>query len=75
VAAMWIVPAFNEVEDRERGFPLRLKSVACEKLAFESRIEALAHRVIVAVANRSHRRRDAGFLQRLSKAIDVYCDP
>ncbi len=46
MSAMWIVPAFNEVEDRKRGFSLRLKSLLCEKLALECSVKAFAHRVV-----------------------------
>jgi hypothetical protein len=41
---MRVVPAFNEVEDRESGFMLILETVLHEQLAFESRVKTLAHR-------------------------------
>src|ERR1700686_2983508 len=57
-----VVPAFDEAEagDLRRG--LRRKAAAFEQLAFEGREEALAHRVVVGVADRSHRWPHAGFL-------------
>jgi len=67
MSATWIVPAFNEVEDRKRGFSLRLKSLLCEKLALERSVEAFAHRVVVAVSDRAHRSRNAGRFAALAE--------
>ena len=64
---MRIVPTLDEVEDRERGFALILKPTRNEQLAFQRCIEALAHRVIEAIANGAHRWPDAGFLATLAK--------
>jgi len=53
---MKIVPALDEVEDCELRFFVSSEAVRIEKLALKRRIEALAHRIVVAVADRSHRR-------------------
>ena len=45
------------------------------QLAFQRREETLAHRVIVAVADRSVDGRTPATRQRLPKSIEVYCDP
>ena len=42
---------------------MRLEIVLNEQLAFERRIEAFAHCVVVAIANRSHRGTYAGLTQ------------
>ena len=62
MAPAGIVPALNELEDGHacRGLGLELPPV--EQLAFEGGKEALAHRIVVRVANRPHGRPDAGFL-------------
>ena len=38
---MWVVPAFDELEDRHLRFGLRLETVAVDQLTFERREEAL----------------------------------
>lgn len=68
MAPIRILPALDEVEDRKRCLALRLESVLPEELALESSVEALAHCVIVAGANGTHRHRDAGFTAPLSKS-------
>ncbi len=72
---MRIVPALDEVEDRKRCLSLRLESVLHEKLALESSVEALAHCVVVAVADGTIDIVTPASLHRFPKAIDVYCDP
>ena len=57
-----VVPAVDELEDRERGFAVALEPMRNEQLALENGVEALAHRIVVAVANRAHRWTNAGFL-------------
>src|SRR3990167_6672403 len=57
-----VVPAFDELEDRHARLCLRLETPACQQLAFQRREEALAHRVVVGIAHRSHRGADLGFL-------------
>ena len=50
-----IVEAFDERECRVARLGLRLEAVPREKLAFERGEEALAHGVIIGVADRTHR--------------------
>jgi len=57
MAAVRIVPCLDEVEDGCLGLTLRTKAVLDEQRAFERSVEALAHRVIVTVAGRTHVRR------------------
>jgi hypothetical protein len=64
---MRVVPAFDEIENGKRSLALRCEVVFGKQLAFERCVEALAHRVIVTIADRSHRRRNAGFSAALSK--------
>lgn len=56
--AVRVVPALDEVEDRHTGFALVAEPMAVEQLALQGREEALTHRVVVAVADRAHRRTD-----------------
>ena len=63
----WIVEALDELEYFERRRTLRREAVLDEQFAFEDCIEALAHCVIVAVANRTHRRTDAGAIATLAE--------
>lgn len=58
---MRIVPTLDEVEDRERCLALRFESMLRQEFVLQRGVEAFAHRVIVAVADRSHRRSDSGF--------------
>ena len=60
-----VVKTFDELEDSESGFAWILKVTTHKQLAFECRIEALAHRVVVTIADGSHRRNHAGFLAAL----------
>ena len=57
---MRIVPALDEIEDRQRSFVLILEPTRGEQLAFQRGIETLGRRVIETVANRSHRWLDSG---------------
>jgi hypothetical protein len=41
-----VVPAFDEIEDRETGLHLRLEAMPVQELALERREEAFAVRVI-----------------------------
>src|ERR1700722_7676647 len=56
-----VVPAFDELEDGEFRLPRRLEAATNEQLAFERGVEAFAHRVIVTVADGTHRREDSLF--------------
>ena len=49
VAAVRIVPRLDEIEDGGFGLLQRSEAVFHEQLAFERRIEALAHCIIVTV--------------------------
>ena len=61
MAPVRIVPAFDKIKDRKRGFALILEPMPNEQLALKRRVEALAHRIIEAITNGAHRRLDAGF--------------
>ncbi len=73
---MWIVPAFDELEDRQLRLSMGAKSVAIDEFAFEGCKETLAHRIVVAVTDRSHRRSHTRLLATPPRnAMDVYCVP
>src|SRR5712691_10059159 len=55
VTANRVVPAFDELEDRHAGLGLRFETPARKQLTLQRREEALAHRVVVGIAHRSHR--------------------
>ena len=59
MAAMWIVPRLEEVENGGFGFTFRAESVLKEQLAFERGVEAFTHRIVVAVTTRTHRKSNA----------------
>ena len=59
---MRIVPALDELEDCELRFGMRAKCCAIDEFTFECRKEALTHCVVVAIADRTHRRTDTGLL-------------
>src|SRR5665213_2000523 len=65
--AMRVVPALDEIEHNGRGFALILESMEREQLALQRRVETLAHRIVVAIANGSHRRSNALALAALAK--------
>src|SRR5437667_6488677 len=67
MTASGIVPAFDEVEDREARVGLRAEVLPIEQLALEGREEALAQRVVVRVADRTHGRPDAGLATPLAE--------
>src|SRR5271156_2365470 len=52
---MRVVPALDEVEDRQARLDLGLEAAPVEQLAFERGEEALAHGVVKTVAHRAHR--------------------
>src|SRR5438309_1388479 len=60
MTAAGIVPALDEVEDGEARVGRRTEVLPIEQLALEGREEALAQRVVVRVADRTHGRPDAG---------------
>src|SRR5712692_5157605 len=55
MAAMGVVPAFDELEDRHAGLALGFEAAAVEQFAFERGEETLAHCVIEAIADGAHR--------------------
>ncbi len=59
---MPVVPALDELEDGELRLGMRTEGRAIDEFTFECREEALAHRVVVAIADRPHRRTDTGLL-------------
>ncbi len=61
MTASRVVEAFDEVEHGQLGHGTIGELRAVEQLAFERGEEALAHGVVVAVADRSHGRPDSGF--------------
>ena len=76
-----IVEALDELEDSNARFGLRLEATPIEQLAFERGEEALRHRVVVSVSDRSHRgantrlptsfaELDRGILRALIRMVD-----
>ena len=55
MAAMRVVPAFDEFKDRHARFYLSFEMTAVEQFTFEGGEETLAHGVIKAIAGRTHR--------------------
>src|SRR2546422_9776097 len=54
-----VVPALDEVEDRQAGVGLRGEALPIEQLALERREETFAEGVVVGVADRAHGGPDA----------------
>src|SRR5579864_8214616 len=67
MAAAWIVEALDELEDRASRLGLRLEPAACQQLAFKRGKEALAHGVVICIANRAHRGTHAGLAATLAE--------
>ena len=67
MAAMRIVEAFDEVEDRHARLDLGLEVAAVEQLAFQRGEEALAHGVVETVSHRAHRRPHSGLAATLAE--------
>ena len=67
MAAMGVVPAFDELEDRHAGLALGFEAAAVEQFAFERGEETLAHRVVEAIADRAHRGSHAGLAAALAE--------
>ena len=55
MAAMRVVPAFDEFKDRHARFYLSFEMTAVEQFTFEGGEETLAHGVVEAIADRTHR--------------------
>jgi len=62
VAAVRVVPSFDELEDGGAGFSLAREAVAIDELAYEGSEEALAHGTVVAVTGRARGWPHAGVL-------------
>jgi hypothetical protein len=73
VPSAGIVPSFDELGDGRLRLGLVQEAAAVDRLAFERGEEALAHGVVVGIADRTHGRADAS--QRRPKAMEVYCEP
>src|SRR6476619_7027588 len=71
VAAAPIVEPLDEVEDCASRLGLGLEAVPREKLAFEGGEEALAHGVVIGVADRAHRGTHACLTAELAE-LEVY---
>ncbi len=67
MAAMGVVPAFDELEDCHAGLGLGFEAAAVEQFTFERGEETLAHRVIEAIADRAHRGSHAGLAAALAE--------
>ena len=67
MAALGIVPAFDELEDCHARFDLSFEAAAVEQFRFEGGKETLAHRVIEAIADRAHRGPHAGLAAALAE--------
>ena len=61
MAATGVVEALDEAEDAQAGFCLGSEAISVEQLALECREEALAHRIVVGVADRACGWTNAGF--------------
>ncbi len=72
VAAVRIVPTFDEVEDCHPRLDLGFKPAALKQLAFQRGKETLAPRVIKTVAIDPIEGRTPASRRRLPKAIEVY---
>lgn len=55
-----IVPALDEGEDGSAGFGLGAETPSIEQFTFQGGKEALAHCIIIGVADRAHRRSHTG---------------
>src|SRR5215467_12514733 len=60
VTASRIVEALDEGEHCASRLGLRLEPAAIEQFAFEGREEALAHGIVISIADRTHRRSHTG---------------
>ena len=55
---MWIVPTLDELKDFPTGFVLITKSSSIDQFTLECREEAFAHRIVIAITDRTRRRSD-----------------
>jgi hypothetical protein len=70
-----VVPAFDEIEDREPGLPRRPEPMPVQELALERREEAFAERFVEASPTLPIDGRTPASAQRWPKATDVYWQP
>ncbi len=59
--------ALDEIEDSKSCFALALGAMLNEQLALENSVEALAHRVVIAITDRPHRRPHASFFAAVAE--------
>jgi hypothetical protein len=64
---VWVIPALEELEYGCLCLGFGAKGIALELLALECREETLAHRVVIAVTHRAHRRFDSSHLATRSE--------
>src|SRR5215472_13192656 len=67
MTAARVIPAFDEIEYRHACLDLGLEAATLEQLAFERGEKAFAHRVVEAVAHRTHRGPHPGLLAALAE--------
>lgn len=67
MAAMGIVPSFNEFKDRAARLYWILKTAAVQQFTFKRGEKTLAHGVVEAVTYRTHRWPHAGIVAALAK--------
>ena len=65
---MRVVPAFDVLEYFRTGVGVRTKGTAVDEFTLQGGEEALAHRVVVAVADRAHGWPDSHFLASFSES-------
>ncbi len=82
MTAARIVPSLDEFEDGLACFGMRAGAGSVDELAFEGGEEALAHGVVIAVADRASlpaaqpmEGLTPALAQRCPKPMEVYCDP
>ena len=68
MSAGWVIPTFNELEDRHAGLGLGTECVTIEQFALQRCEEALAQGVVIAITRRTHRGAHTGLLAASSKA-------
>src|SRR6266404_596051 len=66
---MRVVPTFNPLKNSHLRFGLAFESTAVQHLALERSEKALCHRVVVGIADRSHRGHDAGLPAALAEGV------
>src|SRR5258706_13245380 len=69
VPAMRVIPALEPLKHRHPGFDLASEAPAIEQLTFQRSEEALGHRVVVSIPDRSHGRHEPGFLAALAEGV------